>query len=61
MKDIHEKEFCMRRISALQTFKEKLNKKINPLLADETMNLYVELSNQINELITKEAKYLTGL
>lgn len=57
----HEKELCRKRIMLLQMFKEDLTESINPLLCEETMDLYAGLGNQINEIISREAKYLSEI
>ena len=57
----HNDEMCRKRIMLLQMFKEDLTESINPLLCEETMDLYADLGNQINVIISEEAKYLTGI
>lgn len=53
-----QKELCRMRIKVLQEAKEDLAKKINPLLDEITMNLYVMLDDEFNETIDAEAMYL---
>lgn len=53
-----QKELCRMRIKVLQEAKEDLAKKINPLLDEITMGLYVMLDDEFNETIDAEAMYL---
>lgn len=57
----HNDEMCRKRIMLLEMFKEDLTESISPLLCDETMNSYAVLENQINVIISEEAKYLTDI
>ena len=57
----HSDEMCRKRIMLLQMFKEDLAESINPLLCEETMDLYADLGNQINVIISEEAKYLSEI
>lgn len=56
-----QKELCRMRIKVLQEAKEDLAEKINPLLDEITMDLYVMLDDEFNETIDAEAKYLLDL
>lgn len=53
-----KKELCRMRIKILQEAKEDLAEKINPLLDEITMGLYVMLDDEFNETIDAEALYL---
>lgn len=53
-----QKELCRMRIKILQEAKEDLAKKINPLLDEITMDLYVMLDDEFNETIDAEALFL---
>lgn len=52
------KELCRMRIKILQEAKEDLAEKINPLLDEITMDLYVMLDDEFNETIDAEALFL---
>ena len=56
---MNDKELCRKRIKVLQELKENLIDRINPLLSEESMDLYGPLKNEFNKIIDIEARNLS--